>query len=383
MKTKILGCIVVLGVAACSFMSCTEPQAPCQTGPAAAADYATLYTVTGTIPAGCTPQTGDLIGMEFYHPELVNSDGSTTFNPAIGHVAIQGDFLGLMAAQYAGVGEMDTTAGDETFAYGAFKTALPDSNDLCYVVTDSTTTVDTGIGQTLKDNLTAQQTFTAVSDTAAGKPSIGMACVPSMMDADCGMATSGVICDATTSKCVLGCRGAMGNGCDATFNCSSTDSTAGTCSLPAQSASYVWSNVELYTTAAAQGTQFQADLVLTTDVSGQSCTINYKAIGVWPGVACEAVDAMGNPTGMPNDDDCNPCSEPAIGRAIGSGINFNFPTHCDPTLLYCVLVDEATYKPNATDVANGVQQSGVTTPATSIPQLMPDGDARIIQCQGE
>jgi hypothetical protein len=292
--------------------------------------------------------------------------------------------------------------------------------------------------------------------------------------------TAGVVCDPTMNKCVLGCRGMGGNSCDATFTCSSKDTTIGSCSLPAESISYVWSNVQIYTTADAQGTQYAADLAFTQTVNGAACTINYKAIGMWPAVSCAAQVVTGttditapalygpngtlngttlildinDPTGMspltlplsgttnaasqralfaaiealwplavtaggtggkslvitdtaeqpnsvvvemgtanaalgltgavaanvPNDDMCNPCSEAALGRPIGSGINVAFPTHCDPNLLNCVLVDQASYAPNAADIANGVVQAGPTKPATSIPQVMPLTDVRIPSC---
>ena len=53
-------------------------------------------------------------------------------------------------------------------------------------------------------------------------------CVQCVTDATCGSVTSGQVCnDANT--CVVGCRGAGGNGCPATTTCSSVDGTVGTC----------------------------------------------------------------------------------------------------------------------------------------------------------
>ncbi len=48
-------------------------------------------------------------------------------------------------------------------------------------------------------------------------------------DADCGGATSGLVCDDATGLCVEGCRGSGGNGCPSGEVCSSTDSTIGSC----------------------------------------------------------------------------------------------------------------------------------------------------------
>lgn len=48
-------------------------------------------------------------------------------------------------------------------------------------------------------------------------------------DTQCGVVTSGRICNATTQTCVDGCRGVGGNACAADLVCSSTSATAGTC----------------------------------------------------------------------------------------------------------------------------------------------------------
>jgi hypothetical protein len=48
-------------------------------------------------------------------------------------------------------------------------------------------------------------------------------------DADCGGTTSGRACDATTERCVPGCRGTGGNGCPPSLVCASTGAVIGTC----------------------------------------------------------------------------------------------------------------------------------------------------------
>jgi uncharacterized repeat protein (TIGR01451 family)/uncharacterized protein (TIGR03382 family) len=62
---------------------------------------------------------------------------------------------------------------------------------------------------------------------------VGSACVSGhcgcTADGHCGGSTSGRICDAATSRCVLGCRGTGGNGCPAPQQCSSTTSSPGVC----------------------------------------------------------------------------------------------------------------------------------------------------------
>jgi MYXO-CTERM domain-containing protein len=52
------------------------------------------------------------------------------------------------------------------------------------------------------------------------------------IDADCGGVTSGRVCDATTSRCVPGCRGTGGNGCPNPQLCSSATDAIGRCDTP-------------------------------------------------------------------------------------------------------------------------------------------------------
>lgn len=118
--------------------------------------------------------------------------------------------------------------------------------------------------------------------------------------------------------------------------------------VPASTIKYEWSNLKVYVTAAAQGTQFSADLTYTQD----ACSADFHVRGVWPLVGCikldkegnpanvdgqSLLDEKGNPTGpfVPDDSLC--CPDALAGRATGSGINPDFPTKCDPKLFYCVL----------------------------------------------
>ena len=128
MKTQILGCIVGLGVLApFSFVSCTEPLPPCLVEDASAGPYIMTYVVAGPVPTCATGivTTGEQVGMSFYHPEIVNSDGSTTFDPNVGHVAIQGADMSAAIGPWNQVGDVDSTVGDELYAYGRFKAPLP------------------------------------------------------------------------------------------------------------------------------------------------------------------------------------------------------------------------------------------------------------------
>ncbi|MBI5532244.1 MAG: isopeptide-forming domain-containing fimbrial protein [Deltaproteobacteria bacterium] len=51
-------------------------------------------------------------------------------------------------------------------------------------------------------------------------------------DSDCGSVTSGKVCDSKVSKCIDGCRGKGGNGCQIEKECTSQDTTIGKCVDP-------------------------------------------------------------------------------------------------------------------------------------------------------
>jgi MYXO-CTERM domain-containing protein len=80
---------------------------------------------------------------------------------------------------------------------------------------------------------------TCVECTSADKQNCaadlaGAQCLPGgkcgcTQDSDCGGTTSGRVCDPTSSRCVPGCRGTGGNGCNAGETCTSTTSDIGSC----------------------------------------------------------------------------------------------------------------------------------------------------------
>jgi hypothetical protein len=296
MNTKTLGWIVVLGATVCSFASCSQPKADCVVLLAGAGySYATKYNVVGTPSAECVAlvQQGDLIGMETYHP--VSAD-MLTYDSSKTSLALQADSLG---------NEILARGGDTAhvpWSQGEFTSATPDSSDFCAV-------------PTLK--APGEQDF----------PDVGA---------------------------VAGTGGAGGG------------AMAPMPEVPADNVKYEWSNIKIYVTAAAQGTQFTADLkysekVTTIDPMTMAatvvadCTINYKVVGMGPGIACTKLDDMGAPVldamGNQQADEtlCSPCTDPAAGRTIASGINPNFPTSCQHLLsdadpygrpaFYCVLKD--------------------------------------------
>jgi len=94
---------------------------------------------------------------------------------------------------------------------------------------------------------------------------------------------------------------------------------------PAVDIKYEWSNVRIFVTASAPGTQMVADLKFTKD----GCSASYSVLGVWPAVDCGVYDEGGMPTG----------TDPALCDPPGSGINPDFKDNivCDKDLLLCVL----------------------------------------------
>ncbi|RYE76579.1 MAG: DUF11 domain-containing protein, partial [Myxococcales bacterium] len=61
-------------------------------------------------------------------------------------------------------------------------------------------------------------------------PGTGVNACGCTQDSDCGGVTSGRVCDtANTLKCIDGCRGQGGNGCQTTKTCTSQDSSIGSC----------------------------------------------------------------------------------------------------------------------------------------------------------
>lgn len=111
---------------------------------------------------------------------------------------------------------------------------------------------------------------------------------------------------------------------------------------PATSVTYAWSNVKLYVTPSALGTQFTANLTITTD----NVACPYTVQGMYPYVDCSKEDPNDPKKTIPDDLDgiaraCAPEADEDAGRPTGSGINPDFPTHCDPDLLACTLTKDA------------------------------------------
>jgi hypothetical protein len=115
--------------------------------------------------------------------------------------------------------------------------------------------------------------------------------------------------------------------------------------LPAVNVSYELSNVKFYVSASVTGTVMTGDLKYIKD----GCMATYHIDGVYPNVACERVDTVTGPdgkamdkhTGQPREDLCDPCADPANGRATGSMISPDINVTCDKDSLLCAPVNAA------------------------------------------
>ncbi|TKD10326.1 hypothetical protein [Polyangium fumosum] len=122
-----------------------------------------------------------------------------------------------------------------------------------------------------------------------------------------------------------------------------TDADGHPAIYPETRLAYEWRDVRVYMTFATSGNAATGEVTITRDTEDpatgdhETCTTTYVASALFPIAGCEAVDAMGQATGMPDDTRCCANADPSQGRPFGSGIHPNFKVKCDPELLLCVL----------------------------------------------
>jgi hypothetical protein len=90
---------------------------------------------------------------------------------------------------------------------------------------------------------------------------------------------------------------------------------------------YQFGDLTFGETTTVPGTVFEGTATYTLD----NCTANYKIDGLWPSISCD--DGNGNP----DPQACVATADLDAGRAVGSGINPDFKTKCDPVSLHCRL----------------------------------------------
>jgi hypothetical protein len=289
-------------VLACAAFSCSDqPRVRCA---AARGNFAATYRlVSGT--GACAGLKGDVLAVQTYNGS--NADKTPNWDQA--SMGIQPTAITGLLQAAGGAMVSDPNPEDLPYSLGNFSTPEPGSDDFCVVPT--------------------------LSATRLRLPEI-----PAGMD---GM-------------------GAMTPG------------------QPATDVKYTWSNVRVYVTAAANGTEFSASLTVEQD----GCTAEYAVEGLYPAVSCLVPPPMEPPPEMPSDDAgatdeasvavddagsdssanddaatvpdeaaapdvemppapmldetlCSPLADPANGRPLGSGINPDVATRCDPDLQLCVL----------------------------------------------
>lgn len=277
--------LVLFGALAASsagLSSCTQPKIECTVGQSVAVvfagnnfndqlTFAVKYIPVSETPTGCAamngmPTTGELIGMQTFHPD----SGDKTRDLSKTSVAIRSDFLG----------------------------------DFSYTIEDFTTGPDIAL----------QQKLSSVGDFSTLNPGDDDFCtIPSFSS-------------------------------QANLTWPDLTDEMGTVLLPAGSMTYEWSDVRIYVTAAAPGTQFTGHVKITyQDV----CAVEYDAVGMWPATDCGVYGPLepDNPDsefGLVGTDInfCNPVSDlnATPPRIYGSGINPDFgPLICEP-------VFEASYR---------------------------------------
>jgi hypothetical protein len=289
--------LLTLGLGALGLVSCSTPKPECTVaatttipvGLSGVMAFAVRYVPDGG--ASCPEMLmGDVVGMQAYHPASAEDPQLRDFGKT--SVAIRTQSHGELTWMNEDFGF--PTDQDQPNAIGDFTAVEPDANDICQVPTVSE----------------ARVVFPGAEipiDTE----------IPCMTDQDC---TDGGA-DGATCTPLDPMDPMAGNTCIVLDIYAPTD------------LAYRWSNVQVYVTAAALGTQFTADVEVTLN----GCTAKYKAVGMWPAVDCTGItefDADGNPTATgPLDEYCHPQADPTNPRnprPYGSGISPDFgPVVCD------------------------------------------------------
>ena len=284
MKIQTLGWLVGVTalISSASVLACSQAEVVCVAGHAGSQlAFAAKYYPVGTPGAACG-LPGDQVGFETYHPKGGGADGTQPDFSVPSLVAIQTDAMGLLIKGKAKKGSEDPNGTNVENMDGTHVLAV---NPAYALGTFETVSPDADGFCVMKTMQPAKQVFPAIDaippDPMADPPDPGAP------------------------------------------------------AEPAVTVNYVWSDVKVYVTAAAQGTQFSGRLKYTDD----TCAAEYNVLGVWPSAYCgkDVDDGMGGMKTVPDNSACCPNADPLGGRPFGSGINPDFPVKCDPDLLLCVL----------------------------------------------
>ncbi len=317
MKIQTLGWLIGFTalVSSTSILACSQAVVACQAGHAGSGfAFAAKYFPVGAPGAACTA-SGDEIGLETYHPPGGGDDGKQPDFSVPAILAIQTDAMGVLIAN---------------------KASLPNAS----IDPDGTNVENKDGTHTLaKHPPYALGPFTAVEPDADGF-CIVTAPAPAVQDFP---AEAAIAPDPTAMP-----------------------PDPGAPAVEAETVKYEWSNVKVYATAAAQGTQFSGHVKFTDN----ACTAEYNVAAVWPSVDCTARDANGSPVlgtdmkAQPVQAACCPTADPLGGRVTGSGINPDFPVSCQQ------IAQDGTYR-CALNISD----------PTKLPALDPGWDAKVDACK--
>jgi hypothetical protein len=294
MKTRQYGfaaTVITLGAIAMSTACGDQPKPKCVTG---RGEFASRFTYVSGTADFCRTRKGELFGVQSYN--LLGENGAPNLDKV--PIAIQP----VRATHLLELGDGDPNKDHKPYAKGIFKTSTPDDNDLCAVDMTSATELEIPA---------ADPAPTEAFDWKKVKEG-----------------ESAVDPDTTELTCRRLFRGAP----------IPAYSELGTAKI---SVKYEWSGVVFYVVGTATGTQFKGRLKYTEN--GEVCEWDVHAL--YPSVSC------GEPVGKTADNlvlfDANPTcrattkndaacrsdslsTELVYGQPLGSSINPDFPTSCEP-----------------------------------------------------
>jgi hypothetical protein len=324
MKIQTLGWLIGFTAlsSSASILACSQATVVCQVGHAGSgSSFAAKYYPLPTSAAACTIP-GDQVGFESYHPPGGGDDGTQPDFAVPSLIALQTDAMGVMVQNKDGVGSSDP---DRTNVENADNTHVLAKHPMYALGKFATVEPDADGFCVMASPAPAVQEFPMV----AAIPPDPMADPPD----------------------------------------------PGTDAVPAESVKYEWTNVKVYVTAAAQGTQFSGHLKYTDD----TCVAEYNVAGLWPSIACnnvvpDGMDPMGNPKTkvVAEAAFCCPSADPLgpLARTSGSGINPDFPMKCEKIMPEDLSNDDAGFR-CVLDVADPAK----------LPVLSPGWDANVAACK--
>ncbi len=302
--------LLAAALGATGLISCSIPKPECTVGQSgflgglSGNDYlafAVRYVPKDNNPNSCPVMTGELVGMQSYHPAKEGDEQNRDFSKTSIAIRTQssGELYWMIEDFFGG----DVARAETPNAEGPFVAADPDASDFCQV-TEAESRVNFA-GTTL--------------------PLVDPGCTS---NDECPEATG-----VATSTCELIDAANEVRACSVVY--APTD------------LGYKWSNIQVYVTAATPGTQFTADVQITIN----GCSAEYTAVGMWPAVDCTDYYRE-EPTFLPDDLLCDPEPDPeglrsvdavngSMKRAVGSGISPDFgPVKCDATINVIPVVDQ-------------------------------------------